>query len=138
MTPKNSKTRLLLLFLFLQNQNAHLSLSLPLRFSLHHHSTPAPPWLHLLSQPNLDSRCLKSQSEIEIHCWLPTVPTRSTFFSLEKAQNRLSRCFQPPASEVLSTSNTWRCKKVFFLLFWIYFLNFSIYICVLFCFVLIL
>ena len=67
-----------------------LSLSLSLYFSLHHHSILAPPWLHLLSQPNLDSRCLKSPPEIEIHCWLSTVPTRSTFFSSENAQNRLS------------------------------------------------
>ena len=92
MTLKNSKTRPLLIFPFLQDQNVHLSisLSLSLHFSLHHQSTPAPPWLHLLSQPNLDSRCLKSPPEIEIHCRLSTVPTRSTFFSSENAQNRLS------------------------------------------------
>ena len=62
---------------FCKDQNVHLSLSL--HFSLHHHSTPAPPWLHLLSQPNLDSRYR-----------LSTVPTRLTFFSSENAQNRLS------------------------------------------------
>ena len=113
MTLKISKMRPLLLFPFLQNQN-----------------------VHLLSQPNLDSRCLKSPPEIEIHYWLSTIPTRLTFFSSENAQNCLSVVVsnhqRPKFSPLPTPDVARRCSSLVLNLFFEFF---YLHMCfILFCF----
>ena len=131
MTLKNSKTRPLLLFPFLQNQNVHLALSLSLFLSAppqHTNTSMTPsslstkPWQPL---PKISARdrdtlpIINSSNEIDL------------FLIRKCPKPSLSRCFQPPASEVLSTSNTWRCKKVFFscfeFIFWIFLFTYVFY-----------
>ena len=86
---------------FLQNQNVHLSLSAVCTTTTHQHLYDS---IFSLSTPNLDSRCLTSLPEIEIHCWSSPVSMRLTFLFRRKKPKTvsLSRCFQPPVLEVFS------------------------------------
>ena len=114
---------------FLQNQNVHLSLSAVCTTTTHQHLYDS---IFSLSTPNLDSRCLTSLPEIEIHCWSSPVSMRLTFLFRRKKPKTVSFTLFPTTGvrSFLAASNTWHCKKVFFSLFefifWIFLFTYMV------------
>ena len=80
-----------------------LSRSLSLRFSLHHHSTLAPPWLHLLSQLQTKNHFTFPLFKIKSQCLSPQSTRHHSLYSLS-TPNPNSQCpavASPPTSQVL-------------------------------------
>ena len=102
--------------------------------SLHHHNTPTPLWLHLLSLNSKPRQPLPNITARDRDTLLIITSFNETdlSFSSKKTQNRLSFTLFPTTGvrSFLAASNTWHCKKVFFSLFefifWIFLFTYMV------------